>query len=476
MKNKLICVASIFFTILAAIVFTYIDGGVHQARIHQHRRYESIPDISIDTGGADIPGTPEYVPDSRGVAQWKRYVHDNDETVTADFTYQDGEDLIASKVNIHVRGNSSRYFVKKSYSLHFVEDDGSERALSFSDMGACNEWALYGPCLDRTLIRNYMCMNICGEVMNYAPNVRFVNLSLDGEPRGLYVLMETVKRDEARLKLTKSSAHNRVTSYIVKLDRQRPIMTRVDSFSKYTMKTGSLAFDLCYPGDDQISDGKLEYVAGDLSRIEKELYSYDLFGTKGVDYTYDIDISEFARYFVLNEFFGNMDAGFYSTYFYKDTRGQIRPCVWDFNNACDNYIDQANGVDGFKMQYAPWMERLVMDPRFTDEIIRQYGILRDGVLSEAYLQSYITETLAWLGDAIDDNYAIWDDIWDYSNKNSYLKETNYLNPLERNSRNYKEAVLQLRNYLTDRGNWLDHNINNIRQYSHESRTINERLQ
>ena len=36
-----------------------------------------------------------------------------------------------------------------------------------------HEWVLHGPFLDKTLIRNYMWYNIAGEIMDYAPNVRF---------------------------------------------------------------------------------------------------------------------------------------------------------------------------------------------------------------------------------------------------------------------------------------------------------------
>jgi hypothetical protein len=159
---------------------------------------------------------------------------------------------------------------------------------------------------------------------------------------------------------------------------------------------------------------------------------------------------------------------------YKDVRGKVKPCVWDFNNACDNYMEQENPYIGFDMQYAPWFERLVKDERFTDEVIYQYRELRKSYLSEEYLQNYITETIDFLGDNVKANYEVWDDVWDYTNKNWYEQATNYLNPLERNVTSYDDAVTQLRTYITNRGNWLDEHIEDIKQYSHPSKTANDR--
>jgi hypothetical protein len=63
-------------------------------------------------------------------------------------------------------------------------------------MPAHDEWALYGPFLDKTLLRNYLGMNISAEVMGYAPNVRFCECFLDGRYQGVYLFMETVARSE----------------------------------------------------------------------------------------------------------------------------------------------------------------------------------------------------------------------------------------------------------------------------------------
>ena len=52
-----------------------------------------------------------------------------------------------------------------------------------------------------------------------------------------------------------------------------------------------------------------------------------------------IDVDSFVDYFIINELSSNADAGNYSTYIYKGTDNLYRMCVWDFNNACNNYFE-----------------------------------------------------------------------------------------------------------------------------------------
>ena len=474
MKYKLSAVLLIIIVMAASFTIKYNDQKETSVRVHQHQTAASIPTIDIDVAGNKIEGMPVYQVDEDNHIIWDKYNRDNASSTKGSLQYTDGNSVLSSEILIHIRGNSSRYFDKKSYVVHLTDKNGQKNFLSFDNMGDSDEWILNGPFLDRTLIRNYMCMNIAGEIMEYAPEVRFVRLNIDGEYQGLYLLMESITREESRLNLNKTQKGTPLTSYIVKLDRTRTDNTVVNTFSEYTLKNGALQYDLCYPGTTALTQAKMDYIQQDMSQIEKTIYSYDLFVND--DYLEDIDITAFAKYFVINEFFGNMDAGYYSTYLYKDVRGQIKPCVWDFNNACDNYMEQTNGISDFEMQYAQWFERLILSERFTDEVIYQYKMLRQTVLSDEYLQQYITDTTSFLGTEINDNYKVWNDVWDYSDKNWYEQSVNYLNPLERNVLSYDDAVTQLRTYIHDRGQWLDQHIDTLRQYSHPSRTVNERPQ
>ena len=50
-------------------------------------------------------------------------------------------------------------------------------------------------------------------------------------------------------------------------------------------------------------------------------------------------MGSFVDYFILNEFTCNYDAGWLSTYVYKDIGGKYKMVLWDFNSSCDNYTE-----------------------------------------------------------------------------------------------------------------------------------------
>lgn len=165
-----------------------------------------------------------------------------------------------------------------------------------------------------------------------------------------------------------------------------------------------------------------------------------------------------------------MDAGRFSTYYYKDVRGKVKPVVWDFNNGSDNYIYFSTDENGFDMVQSPWFGEMLRDELFVDEVIYQYRALRKDILSDENLNRMIDETIAYLGDAVDRNY----DKYGYVSLLEQVDDINYLSPVERNYTSYEESVQQLKDQIRDRGRWMDRNIETLLQYCRESRNALKR--
>ena len=72
--------------------------------------------------------------------------------------------------------------------------------------------------------------------------------------------------------------------------------------------------------------------------------------------------------------------------------------------------------------------------------------------------SFIDDTITYLGDSVDRNYEVWDYIFESHDLD------NVLIPFDRNPDNYDEAVQDLKDFLIRRGEWLDKNIESLRQY------------
>lgn len=110
-----------------------------------------------------------------------------------------------------------------------------------------------------------------------------------------------------------------------------------------------------------------------------------------------IDTESFIDYFLINEFLCNYDAGWLSTYIYKDTSGKFKMCLWDMNSAADNYQSSQTEPMCFQMQYCLWYFMLMKDEDFTDAMVDRYWELRERYLNEDYLNRYVDETVAYLG-------------------------------------------------------------------------------
>lgn len=454
-------------------------------RYHQHRERPAdgpcaghkdgetlcshLPLVLIDTGGEAIPGVP--IDDGDGDRSDDRF------TTTADgkallrarlsvVDRQTGNNhpgdapTLESVIDIRVRGNSSRYFDKKGYLIKTLRDDGEDaRRVAMLGMDAFDEWALHGPYLDKSLIRNYMWYNLAGEIMDYAPNVRFCEVLLNGEYQGLYVMTETIDSSKnARLRLTEPDRGATETSYALRLDRgsSNPVKN-IESFSQYALRNLQ-ELDIVYPGTKRLTPERAEWIAQDFSDFEKSLYSYD-YDTQPYAWWEKADRGSFADYFILNEFTCNYDAGWLSTYIYRDVRGKYRMCIWDFNSACDNYSHPVTEPQHFELQHNVWYYMLCKDEDFIETVISRYRELRQGILSDQALCEYMDAVVEWLGPAVERNFSVW----------GYTLDKSMLSPEERNPRSHGEALEQMKRFCRERGHWMDENIEILRQYSHISK-------
>lgn len=423
-----------------------------------------LPLITIHTDGVEIPGKAIV---EGGKTVGYTTAADGSDRIYAKFSVFDSESTnnhptdipaVTSNISIHVRGNSSRTYDKLGYRINLVSENGENNPQSLMGMDAHHEWVLHGPILDKTLLRNYMWYNIAGEIMDYAPNVRFCELLLNDEYMGVYVLTENVTagKNGSRLNLTVNAKDNTFTGYVLLLDRpDNEEHNRLKSFTTYTLRT-NLKLEIVYPGASNLTPEISHGIKQDFSAFEKSLYSYDYDNHK---YGYEelIDVDSFIDYFLINEFTCNYDAGWLSTYMYKDIDGKFRMCIWDFNSACDNYQQSMMQPGHFEIQNCLWYFMLTKDESFTKRCVERYHELRKTYFSEDYLDRYIDDTVDYLGAAIARNY----EKWGYSFEESH----DLLKPIERNPRSYEESLAQLKWFISYRGSWLDENIETITQYS-----------
>lgn len=367
---------------------------------------------------------------------------------------------ITSAALINYRGASSyNSFNKRQYHIEFHPEEGNPDKLDLPllGMGEGNDWVLNGPFLDRTLIRNHLIFGFSRQILDWAPDTRLCEVYLDGEYQGVYVLIEAVKNDPTRLDLSDYGLLSGCTAYIVKRDRDN---TEGCLFQNYGLLKGYTAYQMSivFPKAENLTKDQHRYICNDINRFEEALYS-DAFDDPEHGYAAYIDVDNFVDYYIINEFTMNLDAGYLSTYIYKDAAGKIRMTVWDYNNAFNNYMGADKPVDEFFVAESNWYDRLFRDRAFTDKVIARYRELRSGLLSDETLFGNIDEYVLDLGDSVDRNFEIWGFTF-YERMLSRDAEGNSRDP-----KNYGEAIAQLKDCIRLRGEFMDAHIEDLYRYA-----------
>ena len=437
-----------------------------------------MPLLSIDTDSS-MP-EPYLKSEAEEGESEKAQLVENNEMVTASVQVFDAETgnnhltdtpTLKERANIRIRGKSSRSFDKKGYLLKFTKENGIDsKNVSLAGMTAESNWVLHGPVLDKTLLRNYVCYNLVGTIMDYVPEVRFCELFLNGEYLGVYLIVEKIDYNSTgRCNITKTAPQMTSTSFILLLDTGSDEEEyNMETFFDYTGKRGlsnrrSEHFEIVYPSKT-LTEAQKTYIIDEISQLEKSLASYES-SDKQRGYPAYLDVDSFVKYFVLNEFLMNADAGRLSTYFCKDIRGKITIIGWDYNNTFNNYFVDLTEYQEFYTTNK-WYSYLLKDKRFVEQVETIYKELRKGILSEEYLSDYIDETVDYLGPAIERNYKKWGYTFteEYCNAHSDI----VLHPLERNPSNYQEAIEQLKDAISLRAGFMDRNIETLYSRCHES--------
>ena len=389
-----------------------------------------------------------------------------------------GEISFEGYIGIEFRGASSQTFPKKSYGLETRDVNNEDIDVSLLGFPEEEDWILYGPYSDKSLMRNILIYDLSRDIERYASRSIFVELTLNNIYQGVYVFMEKLKRDNERIDINKlkddeNSGEDLTGGYILKIDKTAGTnlgdgYNELNSFtSPYNPLSASsgqkIHFLYEYPDAEDITTEQKTYISSYVTNFENALAS-DNFTDIDLGYAAYIDVSSFIDFFLLNELSNNVDGYRLSTFMHKDKNGKLKMGpIWDFNLAFGN-ADYCGGGDtnvwaykfnercpGDFWQIPFWWERLLQDPAFVSQLKERWNILRGGTFSEtsiiAKIDSY-TNTLEKAG-SIDENFKTWNILGIYLWPNNFVGNT------------YNEENNYLKNWMKDRLPWMDDAINSL---------------
>ncbi len=132
--------------------------------------------------------------------------------------------IFESGCGIEIRGSSSQFFPKKSYGIEFWNDNDMDIEHSLFGMPMDEDWILYAPYSDKSLMRNVLMYELSNEMNKYASRTQWVEAYINEEYLGVYVLMEKIKRSKDRVDVSKLNpdevnGEDITGGYILKIDK-----------------------------------------------------------------------------------------------------------------------------------------------------------------------------------------------------------------------------------------------------------------
>lgn len=420
----------------------------------------NLPIVVINTGTNAIQDDPKIMADMgiiyNGVAV-RNYMTDS-------FNNYNG------KIGIEYRGSSSQGMPKKSYGFETWDVNGNSIDSSLLGMPKESDWILSASYSDKSLLNNFMTYDLARSMGWYAPRCVHVELVINGEYQGVYVLMEKIKRDNDRVDIAKLQptdiAGDDVTGgYIIKIDKGTGNGGGgwTSNFAPDTAVNGQTIFyQYEYPNDADIVPQQEAYIQAYVDSFETALAGPN-FADTAIGYAKYIDVNSFVDYFLLNELSRNVDGYRLSTYLYKDKASNggkltIGPC-WDYDIAWGNAnyclgddvtgwaIDFAEPCSGDYWQIPFWWDRLLQDTNFQNRVMCRWTELSQSIFSVNYLHNYCDSMQTLLTEGAGRNFVTWPILGTYVWPNPAPIPTTYAGEIQ-----------ELKTWITLRHAWMDANM------------------
>ena len=423
----------------------------------------NLPIIVINTGGATIPDDPKITADIGIIYNGPG----TENHATDPLNHFDG------KMGIEIRGSSSQMFPKKQYGIELRDENGDDLEMSLLGMPEEEDWVLFAPYNDKSLMRDVLAYKLGRDLSQYSPRTRFCEVVLNGKYQGVYVVIEKIKRDNFRVDINKldpdeNSGNSLTGGYIIKIDKTTG--GGGDGWSSAynpAPRSGGQEIFFLYdtPEEDEITSEQKSYIQNYINEFENVLAGEN-FADPDNGYAKYVDVDSFIDYFLAQELTKNPDAYRLSAFLHKqrDSDGGklVMGPVWDFNLAFGNvnyctsgnpegFVFQFNNVCSEDFWLVPfWWNKLFQDENFKTKLTDRWLELRSTKWQEAVIHDYIDSVTAVLNTGPQQrNFTAWPVLGTYVWPNFYIGDT------------FSSEVNWLKSWITQRLAWLDENIPQI---------------
>ncbi len=406
-------------------------------------------------------------------------------------------------IGIKLRGNSSLSFNQKKYTIETRNEDGTELKACLLGMPAGSDWVLLSPYNDVSMMRDPFAFQLWRDMGHWGPRTQMVEVLMNDEYLGIYILSEAIKRGPSRVnidKMLKTDTEGTALTggYILRIDtyneEDATFPSKVPGIGEGIM-TSQITWTCIYPKKKNLQPEQLAYIQHYVDELEQVIQSDD-FTHPQKGYTQYIDVPSFVDYFIHTELSLNADGYKRSAYFYKErqnadgTGGKLYAGpVWDYNlaygncNFCNANKINAWCFEGGNTQPTPALwQRLLQDPDFQKAVKTRYQALRKTILSDKAINAYIDQHAQLVAQAKNRHFKEYPELLvSEQEKNSLSKQPKggfqmpgafggiggaiAMNAISwfaaYRVSSYEEEIQVLKKWLSERLSFLDKNIDNF---------------
>ena len=371
------------------------------------------PPLTLPPSSADAPPIPVLSVVTEGQAPILSRVQYLRATLTVYPTADTAsEENITLPCSIRGRGHSSFQYSEdmtdyKSKNSYRVKLEESAALLPHREGERDRDWVLISCKNDASALRNHLVWDLARRMgtLPYVPDYTWVELYLNGDYRGLYLLTEQIEVDGDRVDIDDSASTNPMeVGYLLEYDFRGDIES--DS------REGVTYFYL--PDTDRVVEWVIKsrvYTHNETAAVRAHLLSCHEAILSGDRARMEelIDIPSFVDMFILQELSKNPDVGTSSFYVQRDAGGKLYlTAPWDFDFGFGTYSTGVSNhglvTDGDKVSPHPWFAALMEQAWFVEEVLSRMEEI------QPLLEQTLTATesaAAALAPASDRNHVRW---------------------------------------------------------------------
>ena len=244
------------------------------------------------------------------------------------------DDIYDTESTIKIRGHSTSGGAKTPYNIKF------DSKVELLGLGKGKKWNLLANLYDKTQLRNTLAYGFARDAgVDYTSDSCFAEVYMNGEYRGMYQICEPIGVSKTQIDIDTED-----NEYLMELEPYAGYS------NPYSLTTPKLKIILGYNEPDPPTSEQRTWLKTFMGEAENALLSGDYDKVK--EY---IDVDSFARCYIVQEYFKNVDYSVSSTRFYVKENKLYEGPVWDFDlssgNCSSSYYQAYNNVGGSGQSY-----------------------------------------------------------------------------------------------------------------------------